>query len=319
MRVIINSDILHSEGLRFKFAQARLAEFGRHCAAAKATLVIPRTAALEDSRHQGELREKKVAQLTDAAELLRGWGQTVAEFDADAAVRSVPIATLLRNEGAEVVEVDPTIDDYRNAEVRAAMHAPPLPPGSPSDEMRDLVIWALAIRLARESGDVMLLSADIVHSGPLGQAEAESVNLIRAKDLDEAASALGQHTESGQLAIRVLTPVWTALRDSGIPLPDRVEVKRLADLQFVADHAGHASGSMSVVVDTAKGPLAGHIDATQSGPGQISVSLTHVRHQGKQWPEGERRLLVEGSLPVISAPPFDERLEQLKHALGETR
>src|SRR5450759_1211206 len=114
MRVIVNSDILRSERLRFESAQARLAEFARHCAAANATLVIPRTAALEDSRHQGELREKKIAELSDAAELLRKWGQTVSTFDADATVQSVPIAGLLRKEGVQVEEVDPTIEDYRD-------------------------------------------------------------------------------------------------------------------------------------------------------------------------------------------------------------
>lgn len=316
MKVVINSDILHSESLRFNELQLRLADFCRHCASVGARIVIPRTALLEDQRHQRSLASKTVAELRSAAALLKRHRQQVSDFDAEAVVITTPLEELIKRTGAAIVVEDPLISDYRDAEKRAALRLPPAPPDAKSDEMRDLVIWACAVRLARTDGPVLLVSQDKVHSGDLGRDEADSVGLMRAKNLDEAAEALGNETEAGKLAKSVITPVWEAVRKSGLPLSPDVSISRLTHFSFSADENGRASGSIAFESPSSEGPLSGLWEIMGSDRGMISVTLRDLKLNRKPLHDGARSLVVPGELPVIMEPA-SSRLDALRLAIAE--
>lgn len=311
MRIIVNSDILRTDRPLSTGLPTHLKEFFRHAGASAARIVVPRVVALEDERHQASLIKGLEDRIGAAAELLRAHGVVVPDFEPSSVVKQVSVIDAIRELGVGVELVDATLEDFRDAEARAARHSPPADPATKSDEMRDLVIWATAIRLARTHGAALLLSRDHVHSGPSGEAEAASAGLLRAKNHDEAAEVLGQKTPAGQLARQVLAVAWPALRDAGLPLPQEVGVQRLSALQFSTDNAGHASGSLGVVVKSDGVTLAGNFELKQSGEGSVSILGSQITLDGAPWKDGTVSLSVEGTLPVVTTP-IEKRLVALR-------
>jgi hypothetical protein len=141
---------------------------------------------LENERHQGSLYEEAVAKLEAARLTLLQWGATVQAFRPEELVQRIDIATALRGTGIAVEIEDPTLEDYRDAERRASLHLAPQSPDAKSDEMRDLIIWALALRIAARDGTAMLVSRDTIHSDEGGSEEARASRLLRAKTLEDA-------------------------------------------------------------------------------------------------------------------------------------
>jgi hypothetical protein len=285
-------------------------------AAVGAILVLPRTVTLEDERHQGQLFDTTISELASARDLLMQWGVAVPPFDPREIVSNVDIATALRDSGATVETCDPTLDDYRDAERRACLHLAPQPPERQSDEMRDLVIWAIALRLARRDRGAILISRDTVHWGTQGRDEADAAGLYRAKNFDEASEILGRETPAGKLARQMLAAVWSEARAAGLPLPEQVSVDRFTDLQFSADDAGNLSGRLGIVVRTSKGQLSARAHISQASPGKVRAELSEIRVGRNPWGSGTMAVTAGGELPQ-AGHPVEERLADLRRVLEE--
>src|SRR6266853_1826865 len=216
--------------------------------------------------------------------------------------------------GARVELVDPLLEDYVEAERRASLHLSPQA-SKKADEMRDLVIWALSLRIARESGRAMLVSRDEVHSGNLGKDEASTNGLLRASSLEDALELLGRETPAGSLARTLLAAVWQPLREAGLPITTGVVIRRLERLSFLADAAGHTGGTFALVTDAAaSGSLSAWTSIRQVGPHRIAVDLEDITLDGAQWQSGSISLEVDGELPVRWTPTRD-RLVALRSVI----
>src|SRR5580658_5524301 len=152
MRIILNSDILHMGRLLATGLAGHIDQFCRDAAQTGGILVVPRTVVLENDRHQQSLYNEAVTKLKDASLTLSQWGVAVPTINPEDMIQKVDLSVALQQTGVKVEVEDPTLDDYRDAERRASLHLAPQPPGSKSDEMRDLVIWAVALRIATRDG-----------------------------------------------------------------------------------------------------------------------------------------------------------------------
>jgi len=235
MRVVMNSDVLFWERPP-RGIPHRLRDFCQQSAAVGARIVLPRTVVLECQRLRSEAAEDHKTQLRNATILLASFGVTVPPFDPEALAVPEDLPDLLTAAGARVELVDPLLEDYVEAERRASLHLSPQA-SKKADEMRDLVIWALSLRIARESGRAMLVSRDEVHSGNLGKDEASTNGLLRASSLEDALELLGRETPAGSLARTLLAAVWQPLREAGLPITPGVVIRRLERLSFLADAA----------------------------------------------------------------------------------
>jgi hypothetical protein len=268
---------------------------------------------LEDERHQTQLREKKINELELARELLEGCNVAVPPFDSQTHVKAVDMATALRAEAVTVEVCDPTLEDYRDAERRAALHLPPQSPATSSDEMRDLVIWALALRLAKIDGQAMLISRDETHSDKWGKAEAAAAGLYRARDFDEASETLGLVTPAGTLAREIIKPMLDALEMAGLPFPKELSRIRLSAVTFTTDRDGHVGASVDFA---AKAPrdLTGVMKVFQATPTSIQANLSSLSIDGKPRNPPTITVTAAGALPS-SASPVGERLADLKQLI----
>jgi hypothetical protein len=175
--------------------------------------------------------------------------------------------------------------------------------------MRDLVIWTIALRLAREGAGAILISRDEVHAHQRGALEADAAKLHRAKTFDEALDLLGAVSPTGALARSVLFKIWNDLKSAGLPVPEEVPSGRFSRLLFVAGQEGHANTNLNFELPIGEGPLIGSAHIFQVSPGIIKVDLTGVQIGAQQWRTGRLSITVLGELPKITHPLADRIIE----------
>jgi hypothetical protein len=315
MRIILNSDVLHMDRLLAAGLAKHIDEFCREAAQSGAVLVLPRTVILENERHQLKLYSEAVDKLKDASSLLAKSGVIIPPFTAEDLVRKVDLLTALQATGITVEVQAATFDDYRDAEYRASRHLAPQSPEAETDEMRDLVIWAIALRIALQDGGAMLVSRDKIHWDGRGLDEAASVGLLRAKTFDDALDHLGRLNPASALARSVLATIWSELRAAGLPLPDDVPSRRFSNLQFSADGEGHADDTrLSFEMTMAEGRLSGDAHIFQATPSTIQVNLTSLALKGRPWRTGSLSFTAYHRLPKITSPAAD-RMADLRNII----
>ena len=311
MRIILNSDVLFSTRLLTTGLPKHIEGFCQKAAEFGAVLALPRTVILENQRQQQKLYEEATAKLEAAATLLTEWGVGVPTFNPADVIRRIDVLTALRATAIKVEVHDPTLEDYRDAEQRATLHLSPQAPDTKSDEMRDLIIWTVALRLAKHDGGAILVSRDEIHVHERGSHEANTAKLHRTKRFDEALDLLGAISPAGGLARSVLVTVWNDLKSAGLTLPENVPSGRFSRLLFAADDDGHANTNLNFEFPTDDGPLSGSAHIFQANPGIIGVDLTELRMRDQPWRNGELSLTVLGELPKITHP-LGERITELR-------
>jgi len=274
-----------------------LERFCRDAAASGALIVIPRTTLLEDQRHQRRLVEEGVAALDGAIALLERYGIHNYDVDSRSLVSTGDLVSALRATGIQVELVDPTLEDYRNAEERAALRLPPHPPAIKSDEMRDLVIWAVALRIAKRDGKAILISRDEVHMHERGNGEATDSGLLRARTVDEALVFVGRESPAGALSQEILSSVWDAMRGAGLPLPIAPTSAHVDRLQFVTDVDGYITGTLHFMVTTDAGDLEADLEVTQVSGKVIQADLDAIRLSGHSFSPSSLTVTAVGYLP----------------------
>ncbi|MGZ4302715.1 MAG: hypothetical protein ACXVFF_14140 [Gaiellaceae bacterium] len=256
MKVVLNSDVLYHRGTLVRGELGRgLRELFVACAAKGHEVVIPLTTRLEFDRHQSEQVVAERRRLAEAYAMLNRYEVEFAESDPAAVVVAPDLIALIAESGVTVEEWPPENGDFVDAHRRASMREAPHPPESKSDEMRDLVIWAQAVRLARADADgALLISRDEVHVHERGDEEASECGLVRVRSVEEALEFFEVRTPAGRMIEDLLGRVWDGLRaeDDGLPLA--VMVKSVTNATFRQGEAGLAAASASI-----KGSAAGDV------------------------------------------------------------
>jgi hypothetical protein len=266
MRVILNSDVLHTKRPLATGLPEHIERFCREAAGAGGVLVLPRTTLLEDQRHQQQLAEQEIATIDGAVAALRRWRVELPAVDARQLVKTLDLVQLLRGTGIQVELEEPLLEDYREAERRACLHLLPQAPTAEDDEMRDLVIWAVALRVAKRDGRAILVSRDEVHSHARGDAEAADNGLFRTKSLPDALDLLGRESPASALANSLLAATWKDLRSAGLPIPAEPLNARIAEAAFVTDEEGRRGGTFRFSLDVSEGRLSAKANVRQIDP-----------------------------------------------------
>lgn len=276
MRVFLNSDItFHPELVRGQLTR-RLSDLASACRDHGHVLVLPRTTILEFRRQQELARTRMKAQLQSALELLDEFGVHHENVVVDDAVSLVGLDEWFRPSGVRVEVHEPTAEDLLRAHDKACLHAPPMKPDSKSDEMRDLVIWEMAIRSACEA-PTLLVSADEVHVGDLGEAEAAQCGLLRARSIEDALDVLQVSTPARQTLTDLFTAVWEDLRAAGLPIDAEVSLGRVQEPRFVQGSVGLSEVSALTSLPTATGDqLQAYVRFKIDGARIVGVSVSSI-------------------------------------------
>jgi hypothetical protein len=316
MRIILNSDILFTQSLITKSLPARWRKLATEAARLGAVIVLPRTALFEVDRQQQENLKKEINAVESAYNTLRNAGLGFEERELSELFALPDIAQLFRETGVKVEVAEPLLDDFHDAHRRACFHLSPHPPDTKSDEMRDLVIWAMALRLAKDGGAI-LLSRDTVHIHERGNDEAASVGLLRVNDIDEALERLAVESPTGSLARLLLEPIWADLRSAGLPVMAAFNLRKIGNAVFVQGESGleRATFNLETAAESG-GTLQAEVDIRRMGDEIRSVSLSNVSVDGMAWEAGSITVHLNKAAPLPSLN-LDEPLSELKETIGE--
>jgi len=281
MRVILNSDVLYgdfsSNGL--PAALVRLAEA---CAEQGHILVAPITTVLEIERRQHEITAGQRNQVEDARHTLLDQGISVPDFDVTAIIPNLDVRALLNDLAAEVQLTPPLLHDFEDAHRRACLHEAPHPPDTKSDEMRDLVIWAVSLRLSLKDGHALLVSKDTVHTHGRGDSEAAEANLARVDSLDAALDYLEVKTPAGEHLDAMISPSWPRVLEAGLPVGEAPMLLNVKDVQFVQGSTGPSSASGSIKVRGHDGQMiTADVVIDVSTESDARLSLSNITAAGK--------------------------------------
>jgi len=286
MLVILNSDILYTNAFVHNRLHQNWRAFAEGCLSINAELVFPRTALYEIELRQKELYEMEKSNIENASKLLQKYGiQFVAPIPEDL-IKTPDLISLFRATGVSVRVENAVLEDFQDAERRAAMHLPPAPPRTQptekqntddSDEMRDLVIWSTACRLASTHGGAVLLSRDKVHTGKLGRREADENNLLIAKDFDEALGMLGAETEAGKIASGFLQQAWNQLCAKIQYLDKNFSVKTITNPIFIQGEIDLTSAKFSFTCNTDNDKIfAAKVEISDIQPNHFGMRITDI-------------------------------------------
>lgn len=279
MKVIFNSDVLYHTGLITGGLSTTLGMLLKECAARKDTIVLPLTAKLEFDRKQAEFLDKATRKLEAAYGTLEKLKINFEKADPTKVLKAPNLVQLIQDFGIEAIIEEPTIDDYSEAHKRACLHELPHPPSSKSDEMRDLVIWIIALRIASEEGGALLISRDQVHTHARGDSEAIHAGLVRVKSTEETLEYFEVLTPAGQLIERMLMSVWKELLATGLPLPAQPSMAGVKDARFVQGTRGpsHASCELKTKAEDGDVLRASVVIHVKDGY-VIKVTLDEITH-----------------------------------------
>lgn len=324
MKVIFNSDVLFppATGRAGEHVPRWFVEFAENARAQGCDIVIPETAYLELLRAHQARADFGRTKLGKAYKELRRHGIEHDEPDPEDVIQVPDLVSVLGSLGISIDVPSATLTDFTEAHRRACLHLAPhtsleLKDGSghrkASDEMRDLVIWIMALRLAQEEGGAVLVSRDRIHTGPAGDEEAHGVGLVRVQD---ASSALEVDGPGAVLVALLLHASWSGLTKAGLPLAPKPAWAELKESIFVQGDRGPAQVKATVALTGKEGKVV-RARATFFISGGLLESVKLVDVSVADEPFIPATVTVDLGVAIPQPPPeSDSRLKALRRIIG---
>jgi hypothetical protein len=316
MKIIVNSDIIFDGQLVMSSLSKRLQQLISVCLKQKHTIIIPLTTLLEFERNQNDLARNEVTAIEKAYELFEKFHIPHERIKPSTIVKPANLIDIIRKYGVEVFVEEPTPEDLKEAHKRACLHEIPHPPDTKSDEMRDLVIWNIALRIARDNSGAMLISRDQVHVHPRGDTEAASVHLIRVKSIDEALEYFQVETPAGKLMYKFVYPILDDLINAGAPIANKAALMGISDTRFVQGKNAPSFASCYIKARTEDGKsLKARIDINCQNDLITNATMTEIDVDGGSINK-TIKITPNKRIDFVQAN-LEERLEALKEIFKE--
>jgi hypothetical protein len=313
MKILFNSDLLFATSLIRNKLPRHLSDFLLACQGKGHEIIIPLTTLLEFNRIQSKFVNEEVTALNNARTKLKDYGINVDNFDSADLVKFPDLVQLINATGVSCVIEEPTKSDYENAHRRACLRQSPSPPDPKSDEMRDLVIWEICLRVARKNDGAMLMSRDDVHIHHRGDKEASKYGLIRCNSIEKGYESLNIETVSAQRIKELIGKVWDKIIDSPLPIVDGGQIISITNPIFIDTGRGSSIVTCNANFHTGDGKDLSsllRIEFTDHSP--FIVEFKNIRiNRALQFEEVTFKL----ERPVISDAGLNERLTNLRELL----
>jgi hypothetical protein len=148
-------------------------------------VTIPRTVQLEINRWLETISENEIESINRAVELLQSKNFEV-KAPPDHVIRRIDIVEILKSKYPEIYLLEPTLDEYLEAEKRTTGRLPPLPKNAEGEEFRDRIIWCQIVKIAESTGKhVLIVSGDKIFENGANSEEGARFNIQIAKTEDE--------------------------------------------------------------------------------------------------------------------------------------
>ena len=313
MKILFNSDLLFVSSLIKDRLPRHIFDFLLACRGKGHEIVIPLTTLFEFNKKQNEYVNKEILALNNASTKLTDYGVNVEEFKPSDLVKSPDLIQLIKATGISCVLEEPTKNDYENAHRRACLRETPHPPDTKSDEMRDLIIWEISLRVARENSGAILMSRDEVHTHHRGDKEASEYGLIRCDSIERAYESLSIETVSGQKIKELIRKVWNKIIDSNLPIVDGGQVVSITKPIFIDTDRGSSIVTCNAKFHTGDGKELTSllsIEFTDDHPFVVEFKDTKINGTSSV-----EVITLNFERPAISDADLNERLKNLKELM----
>jgi hypothetical protein len=313
MKILFNSDLLFATSLIKDKLPRQVFEFLLACRDKGNEIVIPLTTLFEFNRKQNEFVDIEIAALNSARTKLTNYGINVGEFKSSDLVKPPDLVQLINATGVSCVLEEPTKNDYENAHRRACLRESPHPPVTKSDEMRDLVIWEISLRVAKENNGAILMSRDEVHIHHRGDKEASEYGLIRCNSIERTYESLSIETVSAQRIKELIGKVWNEILDSALPIVDGGQVVSITNPIFIDTDRGSSIVTCNANFHTGDGKeLASLLSIEFADDRPFVVDFKDIKINGTSSLDD---VTLNFERPVISDADLNERLNDLKELM----
>jgi len=317
VKIILNSDILFNTFLIKNNLSKNFQELFSICQKKGHVIIIPLTTLLEFDRAQLESLNTKTLKLEKAYMLLESLNIKFTRVEPPEVIKKPDLIELVKKSGVEVRVENPTNDDYLEAHKRACLHECPHAPEKKSDEMRDLIIWMIALRYAQQDGNAILISRDEVHVNPRGDNEANSVGLIRFKSEEEVLEYFEVETPAGKLIKQLIKPIWEDLLKAGLPLNQDVSIVGVAQPRFIQGTEGISNAYCLIRLRTFDGKmLKTNIAMKIDNNVIVELELSEIMIDENPWDKKQLALLPNKAIS-LEKDDYKERIDSLKELIGE--
>lgn len=315
VNVLVSSDVLYVGRLVATDLPEELRRLFEACRDRGHRVVLPETTQLEWQRKQAEFVARAQRDLRRAYATLEHHGVAHDSPAPEGLIVEPDLAALIRSVGADVVLEKPALEDFQDAHRRACLHLSPIADEAASDEMRDLVIWAMALRIAKSEGGALLVSRDKVHSHDRGALEAEAAGLLRALSIEDALQLLHVETPAGQFFGEVFSRAWEALEEAGLGIGRQPRLTSVLHPAFEQSPDGGLESAEADIEAQSEGARANfHAEIRRRSGGTWQAILTDIMGA-----DGPQSVVIELSDPPESISPvnFAERLRELQQLTKE--
>ena len=253
MKVILNSDILFDKQLVVNSVSRKLQHLLEICRDNGHLIVLPFTALLEFQRAQKDLIPGEKSRLEDAYQRLERFKIDFVRVEPSTIIKVPDLVAVMRATGAKIRVEKPTLEDFEDAHRRACLHECPHMPERKSDEMRDLVIWNMALRLAKLDNGAILIAKDKLFTHERGDNEASEASLVRVEDIDDAVDYLDDRTVGAHRIRQLLDSVWYELVATPLPLNPEMTHVHIYRVRFTQGEGQVARASAQIQTQTTTG------------------------------------------------------------------
>jgi hypothetical protein len=194
------------------------------------------------------------------------------------------------------------------------LHLTPHPPESKTDEMRDLIVWSIALQIAKEDEGAMLISNDKLHINPRGDQEANSVGLVRFENIENALEYMSIETPNGKIIRQLLDYVWEDLLKNDLPLNEKPYLKAINQVIFTQGEFGPSKVSFSIkTVGLENKELSSRVQIHLEDNTINKLLMDEMSYDGKALQPLDLTLNIETKL---FSNDYEDRLNALKDTLN---
>jgi len=196
---------------------------------------VPRTVQMELNAWVNELAKKELEAINQAKNLLLEKGYTVENKEV---LREPEIDTLeiIKGRFPDVYVLEPTIENYTEAERRTSLRLPPLPKNPQGEEFRDRLIWCQVLSLGTELPSV-IVSEDRIFENGVGSQEGQINHISIIKTEEELNQWLDKRPVHIQSVIDDVFLFSDELKSNDIEI-DQDKIERVVDYRAVNESGG---------------------------------------------------------------------------------
>ncbi len=161
-------------------------------------IALPQTVRMEINAFLRKITNKRNENIKEAFALLQDAGHTIAP-NAPIFIADTDILECLMKLAPTLTLLEPTLEDYQEAERLTTFRLPPLPKNPDGEEMRDRLIWSSCLRLARAGQELLIVSNDslLLNAPECEDAKGLKINVVNStSDLDQRLGDRPAHIQS---------------------------------------------------------------------------------------------------------------------------